>query len=136
MKTIICTLLGILAVSIPAPAQPSSRAAAAEVQAYIQKAQRGEAGVNPRDQTAARSGDPYAQARVRQRLANNRITEQFNQGSISAEHAAYLRQQQESARQAESQRIELERIRWEIERQNRELERIRIDAESRRAYRR
>ena len=136
MKTLVLSVLGILALSNIARSQyvlPEDENAA-----YLRAAARGEAGVNPRDQAAARRGDPYAQARIQQRLANNRIQAQQNRGQISAEQAAAQRQQAALNRQSEAQRIELERIRREIQWQNdeiarqnaewqRELQRIRME---------
>lgn len=119
MKTLALSILGILAVSPLLHGQTDAE----DIQRYLAKAARGEAGVNPRDQTAARSGDPYAQARIQKQLANNRITEQQNRGSITPAQAAALRQQSETNRQAQDQRIELERIRRQIEWQNAELAR-------------
>ena len=128
MKPLALSILGILALSITASAQSNAH----DVQRYLDKVARGEAGVNPRDQTAARSGDPYAAARVRAQMERNWITEQQNAGRISAEQAAIARQQAELARQREAQRIELERIRREIEWQNDELERLRWQRANRR----
>lgn len=99
-----------------------------EVESYLEAVKRGEAGVNPRDQTAARSGDPYAQARVRQQIQGNHIQSLQNSGGISAEEAAFRRQQAEIDRQMEEQRIELERLRQEIARH-------RIDEQRRHYYR-
>lgn len=107
-----------------------------EIQDYIGEAQAGRAGVNPRDQTLARSGDPQAQARIRQRLTSNEINKQLHEGTISAPQAASMRQQAEASRQNEEQRIELENIQRGIEEQNRELRRIRMEAESRKYNRR
>lgn len=135
MKALLLILAAILALPSITTAQPSQAGNAAEVQDYINKANRGEAGVNPKDQTAARSGDPYAQARIQQRLANNTISAQLAAGTITPQQAEARRTAASADYQRRVQAIEQEKILAELRRQNEELRRIRQNQEAARTAR-
>lgn len=93
-----------------------------EVQDYLKKVQAGQAGINPKLQTRARSGDPYAQAEVQRnhslnevnaRVAEGEITEEAALAERSAIHADYTAriQQIQSAQQHEELMDELRKRR-------------------------
>ena len=119
MKPLALFLAGILALSITASAQSNAH----DVQRYLDKVARGEAGVNPRDQTAARSGDPYAAARVRAQMERNWITEQQNAGRLTVSQAATARTQITAQYLKRQHEIAVEQSLLEIARQNAEINR-------------
>lgn len=83
---------------------------AKEIQAYIRKTQAGLAGQNPRDVTAARSGDPEAIARVEKRDQTNRINQYAANGSISETEKLRLLSEAESQHEMRRQALEQERL--------------------------
>jgi hypothetical protein len=117
-------------------AQASQQRHADEVQKYLESARRGEAGVNPKDQAAARSGDQYAAARMRHQIAGNQITRRVNEGLITQEQASIERAAAATAYQREIAAIEQQKLLEEMRRQNAELNQLNRELERRRYQRR
>lgn len=126
------TLIAIFLILQTAYGQQSAKD---EVQAYLDKVKAGQAGQNPQDVTQARSGDPYAQARVRLRTAINNI----NAANLSPEVAEIRRASAQASYDRELMSIEqteaLRRMQQQQELDNQrlrqELQRRRIEAEYR-----
>jgi hypothetical protein len=124
MKTPLIALFSLLA---------SSMLRAESIERYLQEHRAGYHRVDPRTQTAARSGDPYAQALLRYQLAQSRANGDQNTGRTSPEAAALARQQAAMAYQAEVMRIQQQIQLDELRRQTDELQRIRMEIQ-RRSY--
>jgi len=77
-----------------------------EVQDYLEKVKAGQAGIDPKLQTRARSGDPYAQAEVNFRMAMNSIAAQVAEGQLSEAEAVAKRGAVQGQYTAEVQRIQ------------------------------
>lgn len=101
-----------------------------EIDAYIKAAQRGQAGANPRDVTAARSGDLQAAARVRLRLAQNEMNRRLAAREISASEASAGLNRANSAYEHEIDQIQRDQELRELQRQTDELRRLRMLQES------
>jgi len=93
-----------------------------EVQEYLRKAQAGQGGQNPRDQTLARSGDERAISRMRLRDAMNSINSDLSNNKITPEMAEIRRASAQASHEAELMAIETREM--QIQNQ-RELQRMR-----------
>jgi hypothetical protein len=97
-----------------------------DIQDYLRKAQAGQAGQNPRDVTAARSGDRDAMARIAHRNQTNQINQAAAEGSISSSEKLRLLSDAENQRMMRQQALEQERLMsQQSEDMRRELQRIR-----------
>jgi len=124
------TVFGALAVTVTLShlrAQPSTASQRADVQRYLQDASKGEAGIDPRLQTAARAGDPRAVAQVRRRMGLNSVQAKLNRELIDASEAQILRSAVDANYLREVAAIEQQERTEELRRQAREIERLKQD---------
>jgi hypothetical protein len=121
----------------PAPASRQVRVLthAEEAQAYLDKVARGEAGVDPKLQTLARSGDVYAQQEIERRRALQRVTAAVNAGSMSADVAAAERATIDQRHAQAVQQLQLDELIEEQERLKWSLQKLQQEQERRRRHR-
>lgn len=119
----------------PVPVTPApARAQTSDefLQDYFAKVARGEAGMDPKLQTRARSGDVYAQQEIERRRSLQGVTASVNAGTLSAEAAAAERAAIDQRHAQAVQQLQLnelieeqERLKWSLQRLQQEQERRR-----------
>jgi len=98
---------------------------------FLERVRIGEAGVDPKLQTRARSGDPQAIAEMNKLFANRDINIRLRAGSMTASEAATEHAATEAEYQRSLNAIDQQQIIQELRQQNGELSRLRLEMESR-----